>query len=88
MNLSTTQLIIEKMQSQYWMVLWKIFFWDLTPLDDIINNQSIEYWDVLLLLLLLLLLLRQVFTSSQSQWSRLPTRRLNVGTDNKWLGVT
>ena len=34
----TIQLTIEKMQSQYWMILWKILFWDLTPLDDTINN--------------------------------------------------
>ena len=37
-SFGTIQLIIEKVQSQHWMDLWKILFWDLTPLDDIFNN--------------------------------------------------
>ena len=35
----TVQLILEKVQSQHWMGLWKILFWYLTPFDDIINKN-------------------------------------------------
>ena len=35
----TIQLIIEKVQSQHWIGLWKMLFWDLTPLEGIINKN-------------------------------------------------
>ena len=38
-SFDTIQLILEKVQSQHWIGLWKMLFWDLTPLDDIINEN-------------------------------------------------
>ena len=37
--MATIQLLMEKVQSQYWMGLWKTLLWDLTPSDDIFNKN-------------------------------------------------
>ena len=38
-TLRTIQLLLEKVQSHYWMGLWKMLLWDLTSSDDIFNEK-------------------------------------------------